>query len=250
MPIIKMPFERVDKDIVGPLVQASTRHKFLLVVVDYTTHYLEAIPLHNIQRETVAKELAQVFTRVGIQVVMDQCSSFMSEILQAIWNILGEQLLRTSVYYPLTNALIEQFNGTLKQMLRKFVGETRKDWSQWVPFLLFAIREVPQASTGCSPFELLYSRHPRGALDVLREDWEHDNIPTEATTSYLEGLRRKLKETSLVTQAGLWNTPTQHPTPPGKGKDCAPRTMPEVHVNQKSGELGRAQGKGVFTDRV
>ena len=33
-----------------------------------------------------------------------------------------------------------------------------KDWDQLLPYLLFAYREVPQSSTGFSPFELLYGR--------------------------------------------------------------------------------------------
>ena len=31
-----------------------------------------------------------------------------------------------------------------------------KNWDQLLPHVLFAIQEVPQASTGFSPFELLY----------------------------------------------------------------------------------------------
>lgn len=40
-------------------------------------------------------------------------------------------------------------------MLRKFV-DTGSDWDRWLPYLLFAYREVPQAITGFSPFELLF----------------------------------------------------------------------------------------------
>lgn len=82
------------------------------------------------------------------------------------------QPLRTSVYHPQTNGVVECFNGTLKQMLRKFIHENGKDWQQWVLFLPFAIREVPHALTRFSPFELLYGRQPWGVLDLLREDWE------------------------------------------------------------------------------
>lgn len=73
-------------------------------------------------------------------------------------------------------------------MLQKFVSETGKGWLQWVPFLLFVIREVPQASIGYSPFQLLYGRQLSEALDILREKWETPSHTEQAPTSYLEVL--------------------------------------------------------------
>ena len=55
----------------------------------------------------------------------------------------------------------------LKSMIRKFVQEDARNWHQWLDPLLFAVREVPQASTDFSPFELLYGRRPRGVLDLI-----------------------------------------------------------------------------------
>lgn len=40
-----------------------------------------------------------------------------------------------------------------------------------LPPLLFAIREVPQASTSCAPFELVYRHRPRGLLNIVSEEW-------------------------------------------------------------------------------
>ena len=60
-------------------------------------------------------------------------------------------------------------------MLRKSLGGKRKstkDWDVLLPYLLFAYREVPQASTGFSPFELLYGHVVRGPLDILSESWQ------------------------------------------------------------------------------
>ena len=51
------------------------------------------------------------------------------------------------------------------------MNRSQKDWDECLPYLLFAYREVPQESTGFSPFELLYGRNVRGPLDVLRETW-------------------------------------------------------------------------------
>ena len=67
---------------------------------------------------------------------------------------------------------MERFNKTLKEMLRKTAVEEGKDWDKLIPYVLFAYREVPQESTGFSPFELLYGREVRGPLDVLKETWE------------------------------------------------------------------------------
>ena len=43
-------------------------------------------------------------------------------------------------------------------MLRKYMTKSGKDWDKLLPYLLFAYREVPQASTGFAPFELFYGR--------------------------------------------------------------------------------------------
>ncbi len=56
-------------------------------------------------------------------------------------------------------------------MLRRVVAEDKRDWDLMIPYVLFSIREVPQASTGFTPFELLLVE-TRGLLDVAKEAWE------------------------------------------------------------------------------
>jgi len=67
-------------------------------------------------------------------------------------------------------------------MLKKFANWRQKDWDEYLPYLLFVYCEVPQETTGFSPFDLLYGHHVRGPLDVFREDWTGDkgtSIPVE-----------------------------------------------------------------------
>ena len=78
---------------------------------------------------------------------------------------------------------MERFNRTLKSVLRKFVRERVQTWDKYLPYLLFAYREVPCESTGYSPFELLYGRTVRGPLAVIKETWSEgsssgDNLIT------------------------------------------------------------------------
>ncbi len=91
-----------------------------------------------------------------------------------------------------TDGLVERFNRTLKTMIRKFVHEDAKNWDKWLEPLLFAVREVPQASTGFSPFELLYGRQPHGVLDVLRETWEEGPSGSKNEIQHVLDLRTKL----------------------------------------------------------
>ena len=108
------------------------------------------------------------FSQVGVpkEILTDQGTNFMSKLLTELYRMLHVHPIRTSPYHPQTDGLVERFNRTLKAMLNKLVGDEGKNWDQLLPYLLFAYREVPQASTGFSPFELVYGRQVRGPLDT------------------------------------------------------------------------------------
>ena len=164
LPLVEAPFDRVGMDIIGPLERSSQGYRFVLVLIDYATRYPEAIPLRNISAKSVAQALFHVISRVGIpkEILTDQGTNFMSRTMKELYGLLKVKAIHTSVYHPATDGLCERFNWTLKSMIRKFVHEDARNWHQWLDSLLFAVREVPQASTGFSPFELLYGRRPKG----------------------------------------------------------------------------------------
>ena len=83
---------------------------------------------------------------------MDQGNIFMSQLILAeVYRPLQVKPIRTSPYHLQTDGLVERFNQTLKAMLRKTATEDGKDWDQLIPYLLFACREIPQASHGFLP---------------------------------------------------------------------------------------------------
>ena len=169
LPIIGEPFQKIAMDIVRLLPRSG--NCYVLVMCDYATQYPEAIALRRIDAELVAEELIKVFSRVGVpqEILTDQRSNFTSQLLAELYQLLHVHPIRTSPYHPQTDGLVEHFNQTLKAMLRKTATSEGKDWDKLLPYVLFAYREVPQASTGFSPFELLYGWNVRGPLDVLRE---------------------------------------------------------------------------------
>ena len=137
-----------------------------------------------------------LFSRVGIvrEILTDQGSCFMSRVLKDLTSLLQIRHLRTSVYHPRTDGLVERFNKTLKSMLKKVMEADGKNWDQLLPHVLFAIREVPQASTGFSPFELLYGRRPRGLLDIARDAWESQPSPHRTVIEHVEQMRGRMAQ--------------------------------------------------------
>uniref|UniRef100_A0A673ICM5 CCHC-type domain-containing protein n=1 Tax=Sinocyclocheilus rhinocerous TaxID=307959 RepID=A0A673ICM5_9TELE len=74
----------------------------------------------------------------------------------------------------------------------------------WLPYLMFAYREVPQSSTGFSPFEMLYGRQVCGSLDVLKEAWEGGNAREQThILSYVIKMRGKLSAMTDLVSANM-----------------------------------------------
>jgi len=82
-------------------------------------------------------------------------------MLQDTATIMSLSELPTCGGHPQTNGLVERFNRTLKAMLSKVVVKGERDWDECLGPALLAYRTVPQASTGQSPFFMLYGRDAR-----------------------------------------------------------------------------------------
>ena len=118
-------------------------------MVDYGTRYPEAVPLRSTDSAAVATALMGIFTGLGVpkEVLTDQGSNFLSSLIEELYRMLETLHLKTSPYHPQTNGAVEKFHGTLKHMLRKTTTDKR-DWDTVLPYVLFAFRKVPCASTG------------------------------------------------------------------------------------------------------
>ena len=130
MPLIQTPFERVAVDIVGPIKPATERgHRYILVLVDYATRYPEAIPLKTIDTEVVVEALLTMFNHLGVpqEMLSDVGTQFVSSLMKEVSRLLSIRRLTTTPYHAMGNGLVERYNGTLKQMLKKMCQERPKD---------------------------------------------------------------------------------------------------------------------------
>ena len=204
--MIEIPFQHIAVDLVGPIDPPTDRkNRYILTIVDYATRYPEAVPLAGIETERVAEALVDLFSRVGVarEMLSDMGSQFTSELMGEVSRLLSMRQLTTTPYHPMCNGLVEKFNGTLKQMLKKMCYERPKDWDKYINSLLFAYREVPQESTGFSSFELLYG--VRGPMTILKELWTREVPDPEVKTTYqyIFDLKERLERTCELARENL-----------------------------------------------
>ncbi|MBM6549339.1 DDE-type integrase/transposase/recombinase, partial [Streptococcus dysgalactiae subsp. equisimilis] len=144
----------VHVDLVGPL-PVSHDAIYLLTCVDRFTRWPDAIPLPGCSSEIVARAFLQNWVaRYGCPAIVttDRGSHFdgsFGELLQT----LGTRHVKTTVYHPAANGMVERFHRQLKASLRA-TEESR--WTEVLPLVLLGIRATVKADLNASPAELVY----------------------------------------------------------------------------------------------
>ena len=93
----------VATDLVGPLPESDNRIKYILVVTDYFTHWVEAFSLPNQEASTVATKLVDgVFLRFGVpeQLHSEQGWQFEALMITELCKLLNIHKTRITPYYP------------------------------------------------------------------------------------------------------------------------------------------------------
>ena len=157
------PFQFVCTDITE-LPVTSQGHKYVLVVQDHFTKYVNAFPMSDQTAATVARILCERYIpehEVPEELFSDQGRQYESEIIQTICQRLNIKKKRTSPYHPRGNGMVERFNRTLKQQLAKLIHQHGGEWDHYLPAVVLSFNSTPHSSTGYSPYFLAHGREPR-----------------------------------------------------------------------------------------
>ena len=181
-------FSSLHIDLTGPFDE-NGNYKYLLMMIDRYSRWLEAVPLENIRADTIFNSfLMNWVARYGIpsEIVSDRGSQFLSEIFSNSAKVLGIKLKTTCSYTPKTNGLVEICNKTIKRSLR---GLGENDWLKKLPFALLAHRAGYTAALGCAPSNVVFGCDLRlPSLFIDREPTVH-----QQPTVYAEELRQNLQ---------------------------------------------------------
>ena len=191
------PLDIVALDVLGELPETDNGNKYILVVSDYFTKWVEAYPMPNQTAQTTADIFVREFvTRLGCprQLHSDQGRNFESTLCQEMCKILDIRKTRTTPYHSRGDGLVERFNRTLQAMLKSVVNDRRDDWDERLPYVMMAYRSSTQESISCSPFLMLYGREITLPVDLVVGTPRPLSSQYECETEYVEWLRSTIQD--------------------------------------------------------
>ena len=171
------PMERIATDILGELPITESGNKYILVVSDYYTKWVESFPMPNMEASTVAEIIVkEVVTRFGVpnSIHSDQGAQFESELFQEMCALLQINKTRSTPYHPQSDGMGERFNATLASMLTAYANDNHSNWDTSIPFVMMAYRCAEHETTDVSPNRLMLGREVSTPFDLMYE------LPREA----------------------------------------------------------------------
>ena len=152
--------DRVHMDLLGPLPD-NLGMKYVMIVVDAYSKFLQLIPLENKTMEETSQALLDHWITIfGIPkvIVSDQGNEFTNSLMTTISRFCGFKLKTTSPYHPMGNGQAEASVKEVLRYARKFVAGN--DWLGVLPNVRFAHNTVFNVTIKCTPYEAMFKKLP------------------------------------------------------------------------------------------
>ena len=125
-----LAFEMVSMDVCGQYPNSDRNNRYILVITDHFTKWVEAFPMPNQETKTIAFCLEQFVNTFGYPniILTDQGRNFESFLIKEMCVRLKIDKIITSAYHPQCNGQTERFNRTMNFMLAQYVDNNQTDW--------------------------------------------------------------------------------------------------------------------------
>ncbi|RMC19866.1 hypothetical protein DUI87_03432 [Hirundo rustica rustica] len=198
-PLAQRPFANIQVDFTE--LPKVGRVKYLLVIIDHLTHYVEAFPTTRATTQAVVKVLLEnIIPRYGAPETIDSDRGphFVSKILNETMESLGIKWEHHTPWNPQSSGRVERMNGEIKKQLTKLMIETKLSWTKCLLLALLNIRTQPRTDIGLSPFEMLY-----GMPYHVEKPLTHPSVRDQDINQYITALityREEMWKKGLIVQ--------------------------------------------------
>ena len=113
-----IPMERIHIDILGPFIESARGNRYIIMMVDQFTKWIECYAIRNQGAEQIAMSLVEGFiARMGcpLQIYSDQGSNFMSDLFHRLQN---PRKTRKHVQHRNDYVQTDKLSSTIEQYCR------------------------------------------------------------------------------------------------------------------------------------
>ena len=170
--------ELIEIDFIGPLTTTKRGNKYILTIVDHFSKFAIAYSTERQDTETVISCLNNYFSKYGPveRILSDQGRSFfLKEFLSflKLWNITKST---STSYHPQTQGLVERFNKTIIEILKKYVSEEHDTWDESVDMATYAYNTSIQRTTEMTPYEVIFGRKIKYLEKIKNETTQSEYV--------------------------------------------------------------------------
>ena len=140
---------------------SSYGHRYILLVVDYVSKWVEAILTTSFDAKIVLSFIRRnIFSRFGTlrAVISDEGSHFCNKLFASLLAKYGVKHRVSLAYHPQCNRQAEVSNWEIKKILEKKVNVTRKDWANEIDDSLWAYWTSSKTPLGMSLHKIVYGK--------------------------------------------------------------------------------------------
>jgi hypothetical protein len=182
------PLQTWGLDLLGPLPPAQGNLKYVVVVVEYFSKWIEAKPLATITSATVHKFFWQNIVclfDVPKAITVDNGTQLEVETFKTFCDQIGTKIHYASVRHPESNRLVERANGIIITVIMKSIfNQPKGKWPDELIKVVWNHNTVVSRSTGFTPFKLLF-----GDEAITPEEARRGSIRTLVSVEDEEGYK-------------------------------------------------------------
>jgi transposase InsO family protein len=130
---------------------------------------------HSLHAKHVCDPLLQLFMQTdiasGLTISSDNGTNCAAKLTAEFMKSRSCSPRFSSPGHPQACGLVERYVGTIKNMVSKLASDHAKQWWRYLPYVLWALREVPNETTSQATNTLVHGRFAKGPLAILKETW-------------------------------------------------------------------------------
>ena len=197
------PFAIWGIDLIGELPKSKGGVKYAVVAVDYFTNWAEAAPLATITTKKIKDFVFNsIVCRFGIpyKLISDNGKQFDSKELRGLCDDLGIKKDFAPVH-PQSNGQTEAVNKIIKHTLKTKLEDSKENWPEELPMVVWSYNTTPKTTTGESPFVLAYGCEAMVTIEIgavsFRRDY-FDKLDNDANHRLYLDMIEEIRATSQI----------------------------------------------------